>query len=424
MTAMSNCLRSPSVWVLALLGLVTALSGCKSEPLPEPVERDGPPFAEAFPDPTVLLTTSDVKGTRAELSTVQLPSTREHHDELVELLRSVDAIDVEHLLLLTEAVDLSVAESDEASWPAGTKLVIESSSGDSDVRILPARGTSPFADVVDTLLLEGTAKLAPIDEFDAGRVLGRTQSDETLGALADVFLPTFDATSAGSLRELLNGFGGSSARIPFVTKILAPGGTLVGEREDVALLALTFDEERVAVATALIESRDRITIDDLNRYLERMSFDDARVDVLRTAIPKLPILDADALVGVLRRLAFDDAKVEAVRRLAEAKRLRILIEDLRAILQNFHFDDPRQAAIEILAPSIGGTVNSVIAGGIIRLFSLDSTRSRAVIGLAPKLAELDAGDRDRLLRNIEDEHAKAEAREALEAAVAAGAEGG
>lgn len=396
----------------ALLGttllLTIALGGCRDQgpqPLPEP--HTGPPFAEIFPDATVLVTATDIPETRRKLAYATLPATREHHDELLSLLRSLESITIEHLLLLTEAVYLE-GESFRLDGDEVTVAI----NGQSDQFAFAARkdgAGGEFADVVDQILLEGIGKVQQISRFDCGRIFGRTQSNDTLASLADILLPAVDDGSADALREILRGLGSSLARVPFIVEVMAPRGGLTGEREEVALMAINFDSDRVALIRKLIEQVDEILVDHLNFYLDEMSFDEGRVSVFESAVARLPVLDGADLEGFLRRVAFDGGRVEVAAAAAAASRLDVDFEDVPRILRAFSFDSSRVKAVESIAPFVSGEPDAVQAGAAVRAFSYDDGRVAAIEALAPVLAKLSEDDRKRLLRNIDDDGLRAAA---------------
>ncbi|MEO6596934.1 MAG: hypothetical protein ABIP94_19485, partial [Planctomycetota bacterium] len=204
--------RSASSFLLLPVVLATSCGGGAVL-----ARRTGPDFAVAFPAASVLVTTQDPVAVRTRLAEVRLPATKEHHDQLLSLLRAQPTISAQHLVLLVEAVALP--EQNLSMFNDGHMQ-----------RTYSQRGKGGFAPVVDHLLTEGTPKLTGVDRGWLGEMLGRTQSDATLRGLADRFVAELDDGSETALLQIVGGMPGSPALLPFLTGYLAPQGRLDGTR--------------------------------------------------------------------------------------------------------------------------------------------------------------------------------------------------
>ena len=340
--------RSRSSVAIGALALVACLclGSCDSTDAPlEPPARDGTPFEESFRDSSILMEHNDIAGMRTTLSRTPLPATRDHHEALLELLRSYEQVDVERLLLLTEAVSLPGAMV-IVSGDRETHRAVEMGGGKTQrVAFDMLRGKGEFAPYVDAILLEGAGRVRELGPYDAGRLFARTQTDTALGALADTILPRVDDGTPDTLRLMLLGFGGSTARIPFVLEVLGPGGSLVGERESIAMQALEFDDERVALVAHLLEIEPPTTAERLLTLFGYPSFDEGKLAVLEKALvanPALRIESSDA-DSILRRLALDEARLRTIDLFAKA--LTALPEkDRRSLLPSFRDESLRAEA--------------------------------------------------------------------------------
>ncbi len=140
--------------------------------------RNGPEFAQAFPEPSLLVTTLDPEEVSGLLATVQLPETDEHHQQLKQILQETDELATEHLLLLTEAVAMpGISGVDGATT---TRIYTENSR-----TVVWSRGGGGYAPVVDELLLAGVSKLTDPSPANLGQLLEKTQEKETVVALVE-----------------------------------------------------------------------------------------------------------------------------------------------------------------------------------------------------------------------------------------------
>lgn len=370
---------------LGLLGLVT-LAACESTVRRGPT-RDGPPFAEAFAGPQALLETVDVADTRERLARVRLPDTQEHHDALVEALRAADAIDAEHLLLLTEAVhgyNFSYRSQITIVTNGESELSIEL--GD-DYAVTYARGTGPFASVLDVLLIEGIARLDhATTTSEAGRLLTRTQGDEALHAVAERVLGDVDDGSSGALARLLDEVDGDEVKRDLALNELLPTGRLEGERAHVVVNAMAFDDGRREVVTGVAEARDTIPFDDAGRWMDAMAFDQGRADVLEVCAPKLTTVDGDALAQAVSMMAFDDGRLGVVRLLAP-RLSEATFDDVMNTTGAFAFDGGRTAAMAALCEEESVAVYARDLPRALELAAFDNGRIEILRTVSPRLRD-------------------------------------
>jgi len=223
--------------------------------------RTGPDFAEAFPDPAMLITTADIEETRKLLDTVQLPETDAHHDALLKALDDVEAIDSEHLVLLTEAVAIPPRLTDGAikSIKSIIKAVIDGR------EIVYSRGKGEFSHVIDDLLLAGAEKLSDVGPQSFGRLVAVAQTPETIVALSDILLERSDSGSTSDLAAILQEIPWDGTRTELCVEVLIPRGRLKGERADIAIESMSFDSGRTALIGAFYQSLDDLDAETLLR---------------------------------------------------------------------------------------------------------------------------------------------------------------
>lgn len=359
--------------------LVLAASGCRGG---GGYERTGPDFAVEFPDAGELVTTTDVEATRRRLANVQLPTTAAHHDRLRALLAEREQISAGHLLLLVEAVSL----------PDGSIIYVV----DGVVRRFAPRGQGEFAPVVDELLMAGCDKLVDVDAERLGELIGRSQSDEVMTLLAQRWLPEVDDGSAHSLDALIDGLGGSPARMPFVLGHLVSSGRLDGAHGWALVGRLSFDSERIALVRALSSRRDSIDEGDMLTALGAMSFDSGRTGVVEAVAPRLTSLSPEAAVGAVAVFSFDDGRRDAVAVLARAARLQPDHRLLASLVGLCSFDQTRVEVVRVLAPRLSGDPDAALALALLRTLSFDSGRVEVLQAMAPHWRDLPESARERI----------------------------
>ena len=356
------------------------LAGCSSHL----AQRTGPRFETAFPDPTVLVNTTEPLEVREQLANVQLPATTAHHDRLLELLRSQPRISAAHLLLLVEAVALP------------TDRVTMISTGKRS-RVYTPRGHGEFAKVADQLIAEATFKLVDVDRASCGELIARTHSDATLARLADQLLRDLDDGSVTALQEILGGMAGSPATEPFLVGYLAPQGRLDGERGWAAVGMLSFDDDRTALVRALATRQQPIAATKLPGLVASMSFDEGRTAVVQAlaeeAAPVSPAIARD----VVAKFSFDEGRQAACATLARQGRLELRMDELVAMTRLFSFDEGRLACARKLAPRLTDDDAGEAARELLRTFSFDEGRLGALEAILPKLQSASGPQRKNLL---------------------------
>ncbi len=334
-------------------------------------------------DPTVLVTTSDPAAVRERLAEVHLPATQEHHQALLELLRPQTTIDAAHLVLLAEAV----------AGPANHIVIHDGRT----VRTYAARGEGEFAGVLDTLLTEGADKLASVDRHWFGELVGLTQSDATLRALADRFLPSLDDGSEGALLEILGGMPGSPARVPFLIGYMAPKGQLDGPRAWSIVGKLSFDEERLAMIRTLAGRPLAIDGSRLLATMKTLSFDDARTTGLRLLATRAKPVSAEVGRSVVATFSFDAGRKAALATLAKDGELQVDDAQLTDFTRLCSFDDARLHCVRTLAPHVAGTATGEQARALLQAFSFDSDRLAAMKVMASRWRSLPVESRQSLV---------------------------
>ncbi len=435
----------PRSFVLVLV-LLTAFSGCESSRFKG--VRTGPPFAEAFPDPSVLLTTSDVDATRQLLRAVILPETREHHDQLRALLDAKDEVDAEHLLLLTEAVaEIEFVRVESWSLVGGlTSSMSVTIELNGEPIVFHPRGASRFASNVDEILLDGTSKIVrPVDRLAFGRLLGRTQSDETLMTIAARLWVDVDDGSPEALRDVLDAIPSSSIRQELVLAYLMPEGYVARDRELIVVEAMGFDSNRSAVIEAILDRRSDVAFAELDAFVSQMSFDSGRAGVVDLAAPKLSSLDGDDLVramkwmsfdagrhAVLERLAplahvdsfdgaarvtetfgFDAGKKHALEMLCDESHLELEAADLERVVSMASFDAGKLEALRLVKPILVDGIDATVARKLLENFSFDDGRIEVMRLFREHLEYLAVEDREALLNVFSFDSSRARAREIL-----------
>lgn len=422
-------------------GIVYAvpLCGCAEYSFPE---RDGPEFAVAFPDPSVLVHTTDPDGLRRVLDRTPLPDDPAHHAMLLGLLEDVDSLDTEHLLLLTQAVALPLRMGEEPS-----DLAISSVYVNGKQVIVATRGEGEWAPVVDELLLTGADKLTDPGATAFGRLINTTQSDEALTALtAKLDGPGWDDGSPEALDEILEEIDFNSVRTALCVKGLIPAGRLSADRVQTALEHADFDSDRLELLTAHYAGREQIGFDELLRHVRHMSFDDGRIQVVglaadlidsmngqefaqvveassfdsgrvqivTTLAPKIRISTTGDAIGVLEHASFDSARKDMLEQLVErADQFDVDGDGILALVKLTSFDSTKADILRLVAPRLRVNLTPDEAGRLMRAFSFDSGRSEALEILRDRIAPIEDAGRKKVLAPFSFDSSREKAREML-----------
>ncbi len=408
-------LASPGFRFAARLALLSVLiAGCTSRTSHGVIERTGPPFPQAFPDARVLLETDDVAGVRERLARAILPATDEHHDQLRALLASVDAVDTQHLVLLTEAVALP-GPADEGMQRI--TISVDGETARSILRTLVPRGSGEYAAVVDELLLAGLDKLTDLDRSNLGLILGRTQFDETMGAIVDRTFDEFDDGSPQALEQILAGMEFSGPRVDLVTAVLAPRDMLAAAsgRGLVAVRSVDFDNQREQITEVVMGDLETLSAEGFLEYLELMSFDTGRLVVTRLSAPRLEPRDGSSLLRILDLYSFDSGRVEALDVLTGDGRVQVTPPDFNRLLGSMSFDTGRMQVAGQLDPHLQGQIDVRTARDTLEAFSFDTSRLEVLELLAPRLKHLGQADRAELFQAYSFDSNKERAGEILDA---------
>lgn len=339
------------------------------------------PLAEVFPDLGVLVTTQEPEKVRDQLRAVELPTTSDHREHLLTLLRAQPTISAAHLALLVRAVDL--------------QTVFTVSDGTS-IWTYPYRGKADNSAFVDQLLTEGAAKLGDVDRRWLGELIGMTQSDATLQLLARRWATPLDDGSDRALDELLAGMPGSPALMPFVTTCLLPQGKLDGDKGWRLFGALSFDQDRVALLRELVARGHAFDSDRFVDVMKAMSFDNARTQAFAIMAPKIPGLTPETARRAMTAFTFDSGRTDAFAVLGKCEGLTLDETHLVPLVKLCSFDNGRIGCIERLSPALRGAVDAKAAKQVLAAFSFDSDRLKAVKVLAPRLLQLDVETRKAL----------------------------
>lgn len=365
------------------LALFAVLAASSCSTFGAPGHRTGPAFREAFPDPTVLVTTAEPEVVRRRLAKVQLPAEYPHHDQLVALLRSQERITAAHLLLLVEAVALPEGGS---SIDTGTRA-----------RVYAPRGEGQFASYADQLLSEGSAKLETPDLASLGELLARSQRDPAMQTLADRFVPPLDDGSTSALQQLLGAMQGSPALVPFLTNYMLERGRLEGERGWTAFALLSFDAERVELVRAIASRTKSFEPARIAALTKAMSFDEGRKQIVRILAGKVRPVPPDTARAVVATFAFDEGRSQACTMLASQSGLLLDFRQLTSIARLFSFDDSRTTAVRSLVPCLKADGTGGEAQALLGSFSFDEGRLAALRMIRSKLAPLSDTGRRKVL---------------------------
>lgn len=330
--------------------------------------RTGPDFVEAFPDPTLLITTADIEEARELLYTVQLPETDAHHDALLKALDDVEAIDSEHLVLLTEAVAIPSRLTDGAI--KSIKSIIKAVTDGREIAY--SRGKGEFSHVIDDLLLAGAKKLSDVGPQSFGRLVAVAQTPETIVALSDILLARSDSGSTSDLAAILQEIPWDGTRTELCVEVLIPRGRLKGERADVAIESMSFDSGRTALIGAFYQSLDDLDAETLLRHVRLQSFDSGRTDVVEEGVAVIDRIAGSLAVALVETAGFDSGR-EAILKALLPKLDRITGSLAVALVQTNSFDPGREAMLKALLPKLDlHNADDVLA--LVRTNSYDSGR--------------------------------------------------
>ncbi len=389
-------------YLLAIPLLLAALFSCSQTSSQWSVpRRDGPPFAQTFPDAAVLATTNDVRATRETLWTTPLPETREHHDRLIAVLERTPSIDTDHLLLLTDAVAVPGRLARDAKGNESVQVSIVT--GNDGIQIIRTRGKGEFTPVIDQLLTMGMSKLSDPSATNLGRLVGEAQSTETMIALSDHLLETCDSGSSGDLERMLKGIPFDEQRADFATIVLLPRGRLAGERQSIALETLSFDSTKERLMSAVYDSLDEVPVPMLLEHIELLDFDSGRSSVAKAASSRIGPMTGAEMLAMLERFDFDSGKVQAV----QAMRTKIAIADFGDVLQIMDASDFESGANQILdlllasalPASAFPTLTAIDLGAACDAYSFDSGRIETLRKLEPHFQGTLDGESARELLN-------------------------
>jgi hypothetical protein len=345
--------------------------------------HQGPPFDEAFPDPSVLVTTTDHAAVRARLDEAQLPDSHAHHERLLGLLRSREQLHAAHVVLLTRAVATPETATCYVNgvrrWSYGP------------------RGKGESAKVIDQLLTEGLGRITDIDRGSFGELLGMTQSDATMRGYVDRFLAQLDDGSTQALEQILDGMTGSPALAPFLAEHMAPHGRLDGERGWAAFAHMAFDSDRLVVLRLLVARDADVDGDRLVATMKAFSFDSGREEAFALLVPKVPKLAVEPARAAIATFSFDSGREAAFAALGKQQAVQLTERHLVAFVKMCSFDSGKLQCVQALAPCLGGEPDGEAARALLAAFSFDSDRQAALAVLAKRWLELPVEARQRLL---------------------------
>lgn len=418
---------------LALLpALVLSFAACSSPGVHvwTAVERDGPPFAESFPDPAVLLSTRDVRGVRKVLANTPLPETDEHHEALLALVNEAPTIDTDHLLLISEAVAIPGRISREAVERADVAVALMQINGRTPTVV--TRGGGEFAQVLDDILIAGAEKLSDPDAENLGRLLGATQFSATMERLCDPLLKRCDDGSEHALREMLEGIPFDDQRSEFLLSVLLPRGHLPPARQELALDSLSFDSNKTELVLELYDGARELDPDRVLRDLGKLSFDSSRSQVVNAAARRLGPIDRATTEAFLANASFDSSRTEMMMTLQPLVRLDGA-EDVLALMQTCSYDSNREELLDLMlagrfpkvspheladlvsvadydssrrsildkvAPYVGGPMKPAEARCLLESFSFDESRLHAVRLFADDIRRYSADEKRELVQAI------------------------
>ena len=345
--------------------------------------RSGPDFAEAFTDPAMLITTTDIEETRELLHTVQLPETDAHHDALLKALDDVEAIDSEHLVLLTEAVATPPRLTDVKT---GIKSIIKAVIGGRDL-VYSGRGEGEFSHVIDDLLLAGAKKLSDVGPQSFGRLVAVAQTSETIVALSDVLLERSDSGSTSDLEAILHEIPWDGVRQELCVEVLIPRGHLKDERADIAIESMSFDSSRTALIRAVYQSLDELGADTFLRHVQLQGFDSGRTDVVEEGVAVIERIDGSLALRLVETAGFDSGR-EAILKALLPKLDRIDGSLALRLVETAGFDPGRESMLKALLPKLD-QIDGMVALKLVETAGFDSGRESMLKALLPKLDQID-----------------------------------
>ena len=340
--------------------------------------RSGPDFAEAFPDPAMLIATNDIEETRELLNTVQLPETDAHHDALLKALDDVEAIDSEHLVLLTEAVAIPPRLTDVKT---AIKSIVEAVIDGRDIAY--SRGEGEFSHVIDDLLLAGAKKLSDVGPQSFGRLVSVAQTPETIVALSDILLERSDSGSTSDLEMILREIPWDGVRQELCIEVLIPRGLLKDERADIAIESMSFDSGRTALIGAMYKSLDELDAATLLRHVRLQGFDSGRADVAEEGVAVIDRIEGSVAVELVETAGYDSGR-EAMLKVLLPKLDRIEGSVAVELVETAGYDSGREAMLKVLLPKLDRIEGSV-AVELVKMAGYDSGREAILKALLPRL---------------------------------------
>jgi hypothetical protein len=356
----------------------------------EGAEKPAPskPFAQLVPSLTDLLGLKPAEDWIPKLDQADIPESQEHHDALLQCLQSVDELSSDQLLLLVASVAPGYRP-----LPAGTSISIN---GVAITRQRAPRGEGPFAEVTDTLLSEGSAKLTDLDCRTAGRLLARCEALETMEQLSERWLPEIDDRSEAALEAILSGFGDyprvdetagilflgqeptrRSAVLEFLLEILLPSGGLEGERQHVAVAALSTNAEKVQAIGSIFAAVEELRSQRLGRFLAQVSTNASKVEVMRAGVANLGSVPMPEVIALIAEFSTNSSRVEAWRAAVKNIEQGVPPAQLREAVE---LQSTNSSRLEVLALLFAEEV-SVGPGPLaeaLDLFSTNSSRGEAL----------------------------------------------
>jgi len=355
-------------------------------------------FREEFPDPAVLITTTDPMTVRDKLARVRLPESRDHTEQLLAMLRSCESIDAAHLVLLTRAV------------PLPQNIQIHNNSGR---WTYPQRGKADNSAFVDQLLTEGADKVRDIDAYWLGEMIGISQSDPTMLMLCNRFVPQVDDRSDRAFDEMVRGMPGSPAFMPFLSKYMGPEGRLDGDRGWRAFSRMSFDSSRLILLDILLKDEHEITEDRLLMAMKAFSFDSGRTSAFNLLVDKARPISPGAAHAAIATFSFDSGRRSAFATLAKPGNIVLGEQDLLRFVKLFSFDSGRITVVKQFANSLEQEPTEAGAVALLKSFSFDSDRTKALKLMANRWRNLPADARRRIAKTFSFDSGRSKALELL-----------
>lgn len=380
--------------LLPLLALL--LGSCQTSSWIFPAERTGPPFAEAFVDPGVLLEPSGLEATRKRLSRTPLPYDEAHHEQLLQLVQQAEEIEVENLVLLAEAVALPSRRAGQSERSQGTHISVKVGEKWSSSFL---REEGPYSHYVDEILLLGAPKLKNPSANKLGRLMAATQTRAAVVSLYEILGEQVDDRSTEAFKNILDGASFDPVRNDLLIGVYVARGELDQEKAELGLEALSFDDSRLAFIQAWVPTMTAFPSDRIAHLVGAFSFDDGRAEVAR-AFANAPIgeISGETMRDLLDQFSFDDGRTEAMRALAP----RVQIEDprlLSKLIDEASFDDGRLEILRSAMPCLvsAEAFGASMAQDCLDEFSFDGGRESAMEVLAPVIQIADLREVESLL---------------------------